>query len=135
MTTMARPAAGPTGRLSGRERQIMDVLYARGQATAAQVHADLSDPPTPTAIRTFLRILEDKGHVRHTLRGREKLYRPTRPRAQAARSALRRLVRTFFEGSPEKVVAAMLSDSRQAITDQQFDELARLIESARREGR
>ncbi len=113
----------------------MDAIYARGEATAGQVREDMSDPPSATAIRTFLRILEEKGHLRHTVRGREKVYRPVRPRAHAGRSALRRLVRTFFDGSPEKVVAALLSESRQTLSNEQLDELAQLIERARREGR
>src|SRR5437868_12217515 len=96
--------------LSRRERQIMDVLYTREEATASAVVAGLPDPPTRTAVRTLLRILEEKGHIKHRVAGREFVYRPTRPRARAAQSALRRLLRTFFGGSLENAVALHLAD-------------------------
>jgi predicted transcriptional regulator len=84
--------------LSRRERQIMDIVYAHGQATASQVLRELADPPTRTAVRTFLRILEEKGHLSHEKSGREFVFRPTHPRASAGKSALRRLLDVFFDG-------------------------------------
>src|SRR4051812_34987655 len=89
----------PEESLSRRERQIMDAVYARGEATAADVMAGLPDPPTKTAVRTMLRILEQKGHLSHVQDGLTFVYRATRPRARAGRTALQRVLRTFFDGS------------------------------------
>src|SRR5688572_1296816 len=97
--------------LSRRERQIMDVLYRNGQATAAEVLEALPDPPGNSAVRTLLRILEEKGHLTHTQEGVRYVYRPTQPRQSAARSALAQVVHTFFGGSVENAVASMLSDA------------------------
>src|SRR4051812_15183520 len=96
-------------RLSGRERQIMDVVWARGGATVSEVIAGIADAPTRPAVRALMTILERKGHLRHEKKGREFVYRPTRPRALAAKSALRRVLKTFFEGSLERAVVAHLS--------------------------
>ena len=96
--------------LSRRERQIMDAVYARGEASATEVWQDLHDPPSHTAVRTLLRILEEKGHLRHKKQGRRFIYRPTRPRGRAGRSALKGVLETFFDGSLEKAVAAHLAD-------------------------
>ncbi len=126
-------ASEPT--LSRRERQIMDVVYARGQASAAQVEADLPDPPSRTAVRTLLRILEHKGHLRHRRQGLSYVYEPCRPRGHAGRSALRRVLRTFFDGSLEKAVAAHLGDSAADLTPDELARLARLIQEARTKGR
>ena len=115
--------------LSRRERQIMEAVYAAGELTAAQVVAALPDPPTLTTIRTFLGILERKGHLTHAKRGREFVYQPTRPPGQVARSALRRVLATFFAGSLERAVSAYLSDPRGALSD---EELARLRDSVAR---
>src|SRR5205807_327460 len=101
----------PAERLSRRERQIMEVVFRRGQASAADVWLDLPDPPSRTAVRTLLRILEEKGHLKHKQDGLRYVYVPSRPRAVAARSALRSVLRTFFEGSLEKAVAAHLGDT------------------------
>src|SRR3954469_8870767 len=101
----------PAEQLSRRERQIMDVVYRLGQATAVEVLAGLPDPPSKTAVRTLLRILEEKGHLTHRQEGLAYVYLPSRPREQAGRSALRRVLQTFFEGSLEKAVAAHLGDS------------------------
>src|SRR5439155_14497215 len=101
----------PAEQLSRRERQIMDIVYRRGRATAAEALAELPDPPTKTAVRTLLRILEDKGHLKHRQEGLAYVYVPSRPRAQAGRSALRNVLRTFFDGSLEKAVAAHLGDA------------------------
>src|ERR671925_464450 len=94
--------------LSRRERQIMDIIYARGQATAAEVTAALPDPPSYSAVRALLRILEQKGHLRHEQDGPRYVFLPTVPRDRARRSAMRHLVRTFFDGSTEDAVAALL---------------------------
>src|SRR6266704_6305993 len=111
--------------LSRRERQIMDVIYARGEAAAADVHAALPDPPSRTAVRTLLRILEDKGHLKHRQEGLAYIYLPARSRVQAAQSAFRRVLDTFFEGSLEKAVAAHLGDDA---ADLSAAELARLAD-------
>src|SRR5215469_151353 len=97
--------------LSRRERQIMEIVYARGEASAADVHAALPDAPSYTAVRTLLRILEEKGHLKHRQEGLKYIYAPSRSRKHAGRSAFRRILETFFEGSLEKAVAAYLSDS------------------------
>lgn len=120
--------------LSRRERQIMGIVYARGQASATEVLNGLPDPPTRTAVRTLLRILEDKGHLKHTKRGREFVYRPTRPRARAGRSALRRVLQTFFDGSLENAVAVHLSDPQSALSAEELERLADLVRRARKRG-
>jgi predicted transcriptional regulator len=121
--------------LSRRERQIMDVVYARGEATAAQVLAEIADPPSKTAIRTLMTILERKGHLKHREEGKSYLYAPTRPRQQAAKSALRRVLETFFGGSLEQAVAAHLADDESKVSDDELKRLASLIREAKREGR
>jgi predicted transcriptional regulator len=120
---------------SRRERQIMEAVYARGEASASQVLADLPDPPTRTAVRTFLRILEDKGHLGHRKEGREFIFRPTRPRQQVARSALRRMLSTFFGGSLEGAVAAYLSDPGTKLSSDEIQRLRELIAQAEKKGR
>jgi predicted transcriptional regulator len=121
--------------LSRRERQIMQVIYRLGRATAVDVHAALPDAPSRTAVRTLLRILEEKGHLRHRQDRLTFVYEPTRPRAQAARSALRRLLDTFFEGSLEKAVAAHLGEAADALSTDELDRLADLIRQARKKGK
>jgi predicted transcriptional regulator len=120
--------------LSRRERQIIDILYSRGRATAAEVQAALPDPPSYSAVRAMLRILEDKGHVRHEQDGPRYVYVPTVARENAKRSALRHMVRTFFEGSAEQAISALLDDSTARLSDAELDRLARLIDQARRTG-
>jgi predicted transcriptional regulator len=120
--------------LSRRERQIMDVLYARGRATAADVRGALPDPPSYSAVRALLRVLEEKGHARHEQDGPRYVYVPRVTRDRAKRSALRHVVRTFFDGSTEKVVAALLDDRSVELSDEELSRLARLIERARKEG-
>jgi predicted transcriptional regulator len=121
--------------LSRRERQIMDVVYACGEASAAEVVERIPDPPTRTAVRTMLRILEEKGHLRHRKQGREFIYQPTRARQRAGQSALRGVLATFFEGSLEKAVAAHLADPAAEPTPDELARLARLIrEAKKREG-
>jgi predicted transcriptional regulator len=122
--------------LSKRERQIMDVIYARGEATVAQVIEGIPDPPMRGALRTLLRILERKGHLTHRKQGREFIYRPTQARGQAGRSALGRVLDVFFGGSLENAVAAHLSDPRRAakLTPAELRRLSDLIDRAMRPG-
>ena len=119
--------------LSRRERQIVDVIYRLGQATAAEVTANLPDPPTSTAVRTTLRILEDKGFLTHDDDGVRFIYRPRLPREQARRSVLSDVVRTFFNGSPEQAMATLLDLSPGDLPDEELDRLARLIDQARKD--
>jgi len=121
--------------LSRRERQIMDVIYARGEATAAEVLTELPDPPSKTAVRTILRILEEKGHLKHKQQGLRYVYQPSRRRGPAGRSALQRVLHTFFDGSLEKAVAAHLGDSAADLSDDELARLAELIHQARKKGR
>jgi predicted transcriptional regulator len=119
--------------LSRRERQIMDVVYRLGRATAAEVLQELPDPPSYSAIRALLRVLEEKGHIRHEQDGPRYVFLPTLSRDKARRSALRQLVQTFFEGSTAQAVAALLGESRSNLSDEDLDRLFRLIEQARKE--
>jgi predicted transcriptional regulator len=121
--------------LSRRERQIMDVIYARGSATAAEVEAALPDAPTYSAVRALLRILEEKGHLKHTMDGPRYVFAPVVPRNSARESALRGVVRTFFDGSPAGAVAALLDMSGDKLTPQDLDEISALLKRARKEGR
>ena len=111
----------------------MDIIYARGQATAAEVTAALADPPSYSAVRALLRILEQKGHLRHHEDGPRYVFLPTVPRERARRSALRNLVRTFFDGSSAQAAAALIDQSE--LTDEEFERLTALIEKARKDGR
>ena len=120
--------------LSRRERQIIDILYARGRATAAEVQELLPDPPSYSAVRAMLRILEDKGHVRHQQDGPRYVYLPTVARDNAKRSALKHLLQTFFDGSAEQAISALLDDSSARLSDAELDRLASLIDQARRPG-
>src|SRR5262245_14104975 len=133
---MAAVASSPDpADLSRRERQIMDVIYARQEATAAEVLGDLPDPPSYSAVRAMLRVLEDKGHLKHEYHGPRFVYRPTLPRQRASRLALKDLVRTFFAGSTEQAVAALLDVSTSQLSDAELARLAQLIDQARKEGR
>jgi BlaI family transcriptional regulator, penicillinase repressor len=120
--------------LSRRERQIMDVIYARGEASATDVLAAMRNPPTRTTVRTMLRILEAKGHLIHTKRSREFIYRPTQSRVRAGESAFRRVVQTFFDGSLEQAVAVHFSDPETNLSDDELKRLADLIRQARKKG-
>src|SRR5206468_9762730 len=113
--------------LSRRERQIMEIIYAKGEATATDVLEVLPDAPTRTSVRTLLRILEEKGHLKHKKRSREFVFCPTRPRERAGKSAFQRVLETFFEGSLEKAVAAHLSDPNTEIAPEELRRLAALI--------
>jgi predicted transcriptional regulator len=117
--------------LSRRERQIMDVVYARDEAPAAEVWQNLPDRPSRTAVRTLLRILEEKGHLRHKKRGRQFIYQPTRPRQRAGQSALQRVLHTFFDGSLEKAVAAHLAQPGSQLSPDELERLLSLINDAR----
>ena len=119
--------------LSRRERQIMDALYRRGRATAAEVQSDLPGRPSDSTVRTQLRVLEKKGHVRHETEGQRYVYLPAVPRHAARRSALRHLVDTFFDGSAEKVVGALLGADAGKLSDAELARIAVLIERARKE--
>ena len=121
--------------LSRRERQIMDIVYREGKATANEVLEHLPDPPSYSAVRALLKILENKGHVKHVLEGTRYVYLPTVPAERARRTALKRVLDTFFDGSPEKAVAALISLSRNDITNEELDRLGRLIDEAKEEGR
>jgi len=121
--------------LSRRERQIMDILYECGRATAAEVHSRLADAPSYSAVRAILRILEEKGHAKHQQDGPRYVFLPATPRDVAKRSALRHLVRTFFEDSTERAFAALLDVSSSKLNEEDFDRLEELIEKARKEGK
>jgi BlaI family transcriptional regulator, penicillinase repressor len=120
--------------LTRRERQIMDVLYRRGRATAAEVMADLPGEPNYSTVRAQLRVLEDKGHVRHEEDGVRYVYAPAVPRHAARKSALKHLIETFFDGSTEQVVAALLGGEATHLSDEELDRVSDLIEKARKEG-
>jgi predicted transcriptional regulator len=122
-----------TDPLSRRERQILDILYARGTATAAEVLDALPDPPSYSAVRALLRILEDKGHARHEARGTRYVYLPTVPRERARNSALSRIVKTFFDGSAAQAAAALVDSG--SLSDDELEKLSSLIKRARKEGR
>jgi predicted transcriptional regulator len=121
--------------LGRRERQIMDVVYRRGQASVTEVLAELPDPPTYSAVRGMLRLLEDKGYLRHEQEGLKYVYLPAEDTHQVRASALKHMVKTFFGGSPEQAVAALLemSDSKLSSKDKQY--LSQLIRKAQQEGR
>lgn len=121
--------------LSRREREIMDILYARGEASAAEVRDALPDPPSYSAVRALLRILEEKGHARHHQDGRTYIYSPTTERRSIARKMLGQVMSTFFEGSPEKTLAALLDVAEEPLSQEELDRLAKMIDKAKREGR
>jgi len=125
----------PNAQLSRREREIMDVIYRSGRATAADVMENLAEPPSYSAVRALLRVLEDKGHLRHEEDGPRYVFVPTVPRERARQSALRQLVHTFFDGSTEQAVAALLDLSSTRMSDAELDRLRDLIADARKEGR
>lgn len=120
------------GKLSRRERQIMDILYREGKASVGEVMAALPDPPTYSAVRALLKIMVDKGLVAYENDGTRYLYAPIQPRQNAAISALRQVVQTFFSGSAEKAVATLLSESEVNMTEEELQRLALLIEEAQR---
>jgi BlaI family transcriptional regulator, penicillinase repressor len=123
------------GGLSRRERQIMDILYQRGKASASDVREAMEDAPSYSAVRAMLRVLEEKGHVRHQEEGLKYVYVPVVAREKAKRSAVKHLLDTFFAGSPEQIVAALLDVSSSRLTREELDRMADLIEKAKREGK
>jgi BlaI family penicillinase repressor len=123
------------GELSRRERQIMEILFQRGKASAAEVRESMADAPSYSAVRAMLRILEDKGHVKHQAEGLKYVYVPSVARDKANRSAMKHLMETFFNDSPERVVAALLDVSSTRLTEEELDRMAQLIEAARKEGK
>jgi BlaI family transcriptional regulator, penicillinase repressor len=120
--------------LSRRERQIVDILYTQGRATAAEVQSALPDPPSYSAVRAMLRILEEKGHIRHEKDGPRYVYLPTVGRDRAKKTALRHVLQTFFNGSAEQALSALLDESDSRLSDRELDRLAELIDRARRTG-
>ena len=122
-----------THTLSRRERQIMDILYRRGRATAAEVNQDLPGEPHYSTVRTQLRVLEEKGHVKHAEEGLRYVYMPAVPRRAARKSALKHLVDTFFDGSAENAVAALLGGEGARVSEAELDRIAELIAKAKKE--
>jgi predicted transcriptional regulator len=120
--------------LSRRERHIMDILYRRGRATAGEVQEDLSGAPSNSTVRTQLRVLESKGHVRHQEEGLRYVYMPAVPRYTARKAALRHLVNTFFDGSTEKVVGALLGGEGTRLSEEELQRIAELVAKAKKEG-
>ena len=118
-------------RLSRRERQIMDILFRLGRAAASVVREELPGDPSLSTVRTQLRILEEKGHVRHEEQGLRYVYRPVTPRRTARRSALRHLVETFFDGSAEQAVAALLGGEARHLAEPELERIARMVSDAR----
>ncbi len=121
--------------LSRRERQIMDVIYRHGSATVQDVREQIADAPSYSAVRALLRVLEDRGHLKHRHNGPRYVYHPTLARERARKSALKRLLSTFFDDSPEAAVAALLDMSTDDLDQDELDRLASMIERARQEGR
>ena len=122
-------------KLSRRERQIMDILYRRGRASAAEVHRSMPDPPSYSAVRAMLRVLEEKKHIRHEEKDLRYVFIPVVPREKARRSAVTHMLETFFDGSAEQAVATLLDVSSGDLSEEDFDRLTALIEKARQEGR
>lgn len=121
-------------KLGRRERQILEAVYKLGAASVNDVLAELPDPPSYSAVRTFLRILEEDGHVTHTQEGAKYIYRPTRPRPPVAREALYKLMETFFGGRPEQIVNTLLTDEERKLSDEDLDRLSAMIAEARKRG-
>jgi BlaI family transcriptional regulator, penicillinase repressor len=121
--------------LSRRERQIMEILYQRGKASASEVRESMGDAPGYSAVRAMLRVLEEKGHVKHQAEGLKYVYLPIVTRDKAKRTAVKHLLDTFFGDSPEQVVAALLDVSSKRLTREELDRMADMIEKAKREGK
>jgi predicted transcriptional regulator len=128
-------AADPYTRLSRREREIMGIVYRLGEATAQEVLDNLDDPPTYSAVRALLRVLETKGLVRHRQEGPRYVFTPTVSRSRARRSAMKGLLRNFFGNSYEEMIAALIEDSGSDLNEDELERIARMIEKARKEGR
>src|ERR1700676_71691 len=119
--------------LSRRERQIMDILYQRGKASVSEVREAMDDAPGYSAVRTLMRVLEEKGHVKHKAEGLKYVYLPTIAQEKAKRSAVKHLLDTFFKGSPEQIVAALLDVSSTRLTREELDRMSAMIEKAKKE--
>ena len=120
--------------LGSRGRQIMEILYQLETATAAEVHERLDDRPSYSTVRAMLRLLEDKGHVKHVAEGNRYVYSPTMPSVSARHSALMNVVKTFFRGSSEDAMVALIASSNQTLSNEELARLARIIRNARRDG-
>jgi BlaI family penicillinase repressor len=120
----------PSTHLSRRERQIMDIIYARGEAAAAEVHDALPDAPSYSSVRTLLRILEEKGHLKHREDGPRYVFMPTEPRAKASRSALKRVLQTFFDGSLSSAVAALVDAEGGKLSSAELQRIEEIIKAA-----
>jgi BlaI family transcriptional regulator, penicillinase repressor len=129
------PKPPPLSALTRRESQIMEILYRRGQATAAEVHAELPEPPSYSTARKLLEILEEKGYARHEQDGPRYVYFPVVDAEEARDSALEQMVRTFFQGSIGSAVAALLELQGPKLSDDELDRIAKLAEQAKKEGR
>lgn len=129
------PTKDPAASLSRRERQIMDILYRLGRASAADVQAAMVDTVSYSTVRAQLRVLEEKGHVRHEEQDLRYVYLPTVPREKAQRSALRHVMETFFDGSAEQMMAALLDRKTAEVSTDELERLSKLIDQARRNGR
>lgn len=125
----------PRPELSRRERELMDIVYRLERGTAAEIRQQMADAPSYSAVRALLRILEGKGHLKHEYDGPRYVFSPTVSRARASASALKQVIATFFEGSTEQTVAALLDMESKDLTDDHFDRLQELIDHARREGK
>jgi predicted transcriptional regulator len=125
----------PHAHLSRRERQIMDVIYSKGRATAAEVLEAIPTPPSYSAVRAMLRLLEEKGYLRHEQDGPRYVFLPTLSRERARQSAMKQLLQTFFDNSAEQAVAALLDMSRAKLSAAELDRLSEMIDKARKEGR
>lgn len=123
------------GGFSRREREILDILYQRGKASASEVRDAMDDPPSNSAVRTLLRVLEEKGHVRRRAEGLKYVYVPTVAKEKAKRTAVKHLLETYFDGSSEQIVAALLDVSSRQLTREELDRMTEMIEKAKREGK
>jgi predicted transcriptional regulator len=126
--------SGPAS-LSRRERQIMDILYRQGRASASEVRQSMADAPSYSAVRAMLRVLEEKGHVKHVEAGLKYVYLPTVTQEKAKRSAVKHLLDTFFQGAPDQIVATLLDVSSTRLTGGELERMAAMIEKARKEGK
>jgi predicted transcriptional regulator len=125
----------PTTSLTRREREIMDILHRRGHATAHEVLAELPEPPSYSAVRALLRLLEERGHVKHVEEEQRYVYRPVATRGEARKGAMAHVVKTFFSGSVEQAVATLVESSRTKLSREELDRLAEIIDRAKKEGR
>jgi predicted transcriptional regulator len=131
---MTMKKKNPAAVLSRRERQMMDILYRRGRATAAEIHEQLADPPSYSAVRAKLRVLEEKGHIRHETQAARYIYSPVVARDRAKQSALKHLLATFFDNSAEQALTALLELKPGGFSADKLNDLSRLIEKAKKEG-